>query len=140
MTGGANEFSSGDHKQFSCASWDWPVVHPRQRRNASSRLGLHEDSVPAVLAHFRERHPELGVEVLDVMDMEDIKFDLSGLKFTLQEGKLKGLKSSIIDGARWDMAKKRLHIDFHNNCTIRATTRPAAASSSCPSPATEYEA
>ncbi|XP_048485387.1 circadian clock-controlled protein daywake-like [Plutella xylostella] len=63
--------------------------------------------------------PELGVEVLDVMDMEDIKFDLSGLKFTLQEGKLKGLKSSIIDGARWDMAKKRLHIDFHNNCTIR---------------------
>lgn len=44
--------------------------------------------------------PELGIPILDVMEMEDFKFDLSGLQFSLTDGKLKGLKSSVIDSVK----------------------------------------
>lgn len=49
---------------------------------------------------FMSGIPELEVDVLDVMDMDDFKFDVSGLQFSLKEGKLKGLKSSIIDSVK----------------------------------------
>lgn len=44
--------------------------------------------------------PELGIQVMDVMEMDDFKFDLSGLQFSLTDGKLKGLKTAVIDGVK----------------------------------------
>lgn len=55
-----------------------------------------QKSVPIFMAGI----PELGIEVLDVMNMEPVKFDLSGLQFTLDDGKLKGMKDSYIANAK----------------------------------------
>lgn len=41
--------------------------------------------------------PDIGVEVLDVMTLDDFAFDLSGFQFELKSGKLKGLKNVVFD-------------------------------------------
>lgn len=44
--------------------------------------------------------PEYGVEVMDVLELDDFAFDLSGLQFGLKDGKFKGLKGSTIDNVK----------------------------------------
>lgn len=44
--------------------------------------------------------PEIGIEVQDVMDMEDFTFDLSGLQFDFKDGKIKGLKNSVFEDVK----------------------------------------
>ncbi|XP_047990606.1 circadian clock-controlled protein daywake-like [Leguminivora glycinivorella] len=63
--------------------------------------------------------PEQGVEVLDVMNMDDVAFDLSGLQFSLKEGKLKGLKTGVVDHVKWNLQKKTLAVSFHLDSTIK---------------------
>ncbi|XP_031766736.2 circadian clock-controlled protein daywake-like [Galleria mellonella] len=70
------------------------------------------------LKTFMEGMPELGTDVLDVMEMEDIEFDLSGLQFALKGGHLKGLKNSIIDQIVWDTKKKVMEMNFRSNNTL----------------------
>nr|3E8T_A Chain A, Takeout-like protein 1 [Epiphyas postvittana]3E8W_A Chain A, Takeout-like protein 1 [Epiphyas postvittana]4G0S_A Chain A, Takeout-like protein 1 [Epiphyas postvittana]4G0S_B Chain B, Takeout-like protein 1 [Epiphyas postvittana] len=63
--------------------------------------------------------PDHGVEVMDVLDLDDFAFDLSGLQFTLKEGKLKGLKGAVIDNVKWDLKKKNIEVDFHLDATVK---------------------
>ncbi|KAG6447736.1 hypothetical protein O3G_MSEX005144 [Manduca sexta] len=84
-----------------------------------------EDSkcmIPAIqkaLPVFLDGLPDLGINVMDVLEMDDIKFDISGLQFSLTEGKLKGLKSSIIDDVKWDLKSKKFEIHYHADCTVK---------------------
>lgn len=56
-------------------------------------------AVQKMLPVFISGMPENDVEVLDPMTMPHIKFDLSGLQFTLDEGILKGLKKATVTDA-----------------------------------------
>lgn len=44
--------------------------------------------------------PEIGIEVHDALKLDDIKFDLSGLQFSLKGGELAGLKNAVIDDVK----------------------------------------
>ncbi|XP_063534644.1 circadian clock-controlled protein daywake-like [Cydia strobilella] len=68
---------------------------------------------------FMSGLPEQGVEVLDVMNMDDVAFDLSGLQFSLKEGKLKGLKAATVDNVKWNLQKKTLSVSFHTDASIK---------------------
>ncbi|XP_013192557.1 circadian clock-controlled protein daywake [Amyelois transitella] len=68
---------------------------------------------------FFDGIPEANIDVLDVMDMDDVKFDLSGLQFTLKEGKLKGLKGMVIKSVDWNTKKNKISINFVANCTVK---------------------
>ncbi|XP_061714328.1 circadian clock-controlled protein daywake-like [Cydia pomonella] len=68
---------------------------------------------------FMSGLPEHGVEVLDVMNMDDVAFDLSGLQFSLKEGKLKGLKTATVDNVKWNLQKKTLSVSFHMDASIK---------------------
>ncbi|XP_028177821.1 circadian clock-controlled protein-like [Ostrinia furnacalis] len=74
-----------------------------------------QKAVPIFMAGL----PDMDVAVLDVMEMDDIKFDLSGLQFSLTEGRLKGLKTAVIDNVKWSEKKKKFEVDFHVNCNIK---------------------
>ncbi|CAH2047054.1 unnamed protein product, partial [Iphiclides podalirius] len=63
--------------------------------------------------------PEYGVEALDVMEMDEVKFELAGLKFGLKDGRVKGLKNSIVDDVKWDLKSKRLEVVYHVDCSIK---------------------
>ncbi|KAI8421681.1 hypothetical protein MSG28_009669 [Choristoneura fumiferana] len=63
--------------------------------------------------------PDYGVEVMDVMDLDDFAFDLSGLQFSLKEGKFKGLKGATIDNVKWNLKKKTAEVDFHLDGSVR---------------------
>lgn len=49
---------------------------------------------------FMSGIPEYGVEVLDELEMDEVKFDLAGLNFRLKDGRVKGLKNSIVDDVK----------------------------------------
>ncbi|KAJ2950999.1 hypothetical protein O0L34_g5375 [Tuta absoluta] len=83
--------------------------------DASCMLPAFQAAMPV----FCDGIPEVGIDVMDPMELEDIAFDLSGLKFSLKEGRLKGLRGSIIDKVKWDLKKKRLEIDYHFNGTVK---------------------
>ncbi|CAH2982499.1 unnamed protein product [Chilo suppressalis] len=68
---------------------------------------------------FMEGLPDLGIQVLDVLEMDPIQFDLSGLQFKLTDGRLKGLKGAIIDSVKWNPKKKKIAIEFHANSTVK---------------------
>ncbi|CAG5028548.1 unnamed protein product [Parnassius apollo] len=55
---------------------------------------------------FMSGMPDVGVEILDVMKMDEVNFDLAGLKFGLKDGRLQGLKNSIVDNVKWDLEKR----------------------------------
>ncbi|KOB68961.1 Juvenile hormone binding protein-like protein [Operophtera brumata] len=73
---------------------------------------------------FMSGIPELGIEVMDIMNLADFKFDVSGLQFSLKNGKLKGLKKNIKivfnidyeiekgDNGKDYVVPKDLHFDF----------------------------
>ncbi|XP_059049962.1 circadian clock-controlled protein daywake-like [Achroia grisella] len=71
------------------------------------------------VATFMEGMPELGTEVLDVMNMDDVEFDLSGLQFGLKNAQLKGLKNSKIYKVDWDIDKKVIEMDFRSNSSLK---------------------
>lgn len=54
-------------------------------------------AVQKMVPIFSAGMPEIGVEVLDIMKMDDVEFEVSGLKFSLSDGTLKGLKTAVID-------------------------------------------
>lgn len=45
--------------------------------------------------------PEYGVEVLDIMKLDDVKFELAGLNFGLKEGTVKGMKHAVVDDVKY---------------------------------------
>lgn len=53
------------------------------------------------LADFSAGVPELGTEVLDVMEIESIKFELAGLKLSIKDATLKGLRKAVVDKIRF---------------------------------------
>ncbi|KAJ0183223.1 hypothetical protein K1T71_001199 [Dendrolimus kikuchii] len=57
--------------------------------------------------------PELRTDVLDVMQMDDVSFDLSGLQFSLKNGQLEGLKNTKFDMASFNTAEKKIIMKFH---------------------------
>ncbi|XP_013133153.1 PREDICTED: circadian clock-controlled protein-like [Papilio polytes] len=63
--------------------------------------------------------PEYGVEVLDIMNLDDVKFELAGLNFGLKEGTVKGMKHAVIDDVKWDTKNKKINVDFHADCSIK---------------------
>ncbi|GBP47794.1 Circadian clock-controlled protein [Eumeta japonica] len=75
-------------------------------------------SVQKAIPAFVTGIPELGVEVLDVMEEDEVNFDLAGLQFSLKGGKLKGLKNAIVDRIKWDMEKRNILFEFHLNVTV----------------------
>ncbi|KAL0880083.1 hypothetical protein ABMA27_002575 [Loxostege sticticalis] len=74
-----------------------------------------QKAVPLFMAGL----PDMDVDVMDVMKMDDVKFDLSGLQFSLSEAHLKGLKTSVIDNVKWSEKKKKFEVDFHVNTSIK---------------------
>ncbi|CAK1585322.1 unnamed protein product [Parnassius mnemosyne] len=68
---------------------------------------------------FMSGMPQVGVEVLDVLEMDEVNFDLAGLKFSLKNGRLQGLKNSIVDNVKWDLEKKKMEIFFHVDCSVK---------------------
>ncbi|KAM3965004.1 juvenile hormone binding protein ce-0330 [Aphomia sociella] len=78
-----------------------------------------KDSFQKGLTMFMEGMPELGTEVLDVMEMENVEFDLSGLQFALFNGQVKGLKNSVVEKVEWDTKKKLIEIVFIANATVK---------------------
>lgn len=59
---------------------------------------------------FVEGVPELDTQVLDVMKIKQIKFELAGLKLDLTDSTLKGLKKSIVEKIRFNSKKKHLDL------------------------------
>ena len=76
-------------------------------------------AVQAAMPVFCDGIPDAGIEVMDPLELDDIAFELSGLKFSLTDGRLKGLRSSVIDKVKWDQKKNRLEIDYHFNSTVK---------------------
>ncbi|CAB3226968.1 unnamed protein product [Arctia plantaginis] len=76
-------------------------------------------AVQKMVPVFTAGMPEIGVEVLDVMKMDDVKFELSGLQFSLNDGTLKGMKTAVIDDLNWDLKKKVFTIDFHVDAVVK---------------------
>ncbi|KOB68908.1 Juvenile hormone binding protein-like protein, partial [Operophtera brumata] len=70
-----------------------------------------QKAVPAFMSGI----PELGIEVMDPMNLADFKFNVSGLQFALKDGKLEGLKITTIDSVKDDkefIVPKNVHFDF----------------------------
>ncbi|CAH0587015.1 unnamed protein product [Chrysodeixis includens] len=63
--------------------------------------------------------PEGDIAVLDPMEMDDLSFDLAGLQFSLKNGRLKGLKGSVIENVDWDTKKNILRVDFHMDAFVK---------------------
>ena len=55
------------------------------------------DAFQAALPRFIKGIPEYGVEVMDEMIIDNVQFELTGLQFMLNNGRLKGDKDIIID-------------------------------------------
>ncbi|XP_049872278.1 circadian clock-controlled protein daywake-like [Pectinophora gossypiella] len=78
-----------------------------------------KEAFQQALPVFAAGIPDVGIEVLDPLHMDDLSFDLSGLQFSLKEGQLKGLKTAEFDKIKWDLKKKRIEVDYHLNCSVR---------------------
>ncbi|XP_014369570.2 circadian clock-controlled protein daywake [Papilio machaon] len=83
--------------------------------DSSCMIPAFQKVVPIFMAGI----PEYGVEVLDVMKLDDVKFELAGLKFGLNDGTVKGLKNSIIDDVKWDVKNKKINVAYHVDCSIK---------------------
>nr|XP_032516367.1 protein takeout-like [Danaus plexippus plexippus] len=59
--------------------------------------------------------PTLDVEVMDVLKLDELNFNLTGLVFTLRDGRLKGSKDIIVDNIEWDTKKLQAVINYHVN-------------------------
>uniref|UniRef100_A0A2A4JM86 Uncharacterized protein n=1 Tax=Heliothis virescens TaxID=7102 RepID=A0A2A4JM86_HELVI len=68
---------------------------------------------------FTAGMPEANVEALDPLEIEDLAFELAGLKFTLKGGVMKGLKTATVDNVEWDTKKKFFAIDFHLDNSVK---------------------
>ncbi|CAH1636530.1 unnamed protein product [Spodoptera littoralis] len=62
---------------------------------------------------FTSGIPEVGSEVLEPVHIDVIKIDLSGLKLTVRDADVKGLKKSVIDKLKVDTAKKVIELTYH---------------------------
>lgn len=54
-------------------------------------------SAQSFVETFTAGIPEVGTEVLEPVHIDVIKIDLSGLKLTVRDADIKGLKKSVID-------------------------------------------
>ncbi|CAH2229105.1 jg2549 [Pararge aegeria aegeria] len=62
---------------------------------------------------FTNGIPELGVEVMDVMEFDDtVKFDIAGFSLSFANGRLKGLKNIVINTVKWDISNKTLYLEY----------------------------
>ncbi|KAG6447735.1 hypothetical protein O3G_MSEX005138 [Manduca sexta] len=68
---------------------------------------------------------ELGTEVLDVMHVDLIKVNLAGLKLTMRDAEIKGLKKSVIEKISIDMAKKELQLVYHMDIALKSKYKAA---------------
>ncbi|XP_026733515.1 circadian clock-controlled protein-like [Trichoplusia ni] len=93
-------------------------VVPEEKCNLDDKKCLasaFQKMVPVFMAGI----PEADIAVLDPMEMDDVSFDLAGLQFSLKEGRLKGLKGSVIDSVDWDRKKNVLSVDFHMDASVK---------------------
>ncbi|CAH0720081.1 unnamed protein product, partial [Brenthis ino] len=65
------------------------------------------------LPRFVQGIPEYGVEVMDEMVIDNVKFEITGLKLTLKDARLKGDKDIILDKTKFDTSKKTITVDYH---------------------------
>ncbi|XP_026733516.1 circadian clock-controlled protein-like [Trichoplusia ni] len=65
------------------------------------------------LSTFVAGIPEVGTEVLEPVHIDIIKIDLSGLKLTIKDADIKGLKGTVLDKVSFDTGKKELRVNFH---------------------------
>ncbi|XP_068617292.1 circadian clock-controlled protein daywake-like [Battus philenor] len=83
--------------------------------DSSCMAQAFQKAIPIFMAGM----PEYGVEVLDVMELDPLKFELAGLKFSLKDGRVKGLKNSLIKNIKWDLKGKKLNVVFHFDASIK---------------------
>lgn len=72
---------------------------PVEKCNLSDSACLKK-TAQKFLPKFVEGIPELNVEVLDVMHIDSIKFELAGLILNMKNVDVKGLKNAVIDKLR----------------------------------------
>ncbi|XP_050563287.1 circadian clock-controlled protein daywake-like [Spodoptera frugiperda] len=70
-------------------------------------------SAQSFVETFTAGIPEVGTEVLEPVHIDVIKIDLSGLKLTVRDADIKGLKKSVIDKLKVDTAKKVIELTYH---------------------------
>ena len=71
-------------------------VPPIQKCSLSDSSCVKKSAQNA-LAAFTAGIPEIGTEVLDPVHIDVIKIDLSGLKLTIKDADIKGLKNAVVD-------------------------------------------
>ncbi|KAL4713185.1 hypothetical protein ACJJTC_018830 [Scirpophaga incertulas] len=86
-----------------------------QLQDSTCLLSSFQKAVPVFMSGL----PDYGVEVLDVMELEDVQFDLSGLQFSMKQGRLKGMKGAVVDSVKWNQKRKRMAVEFHVDCLIK---------------------
>ncbi|XP_053604907.1 circadian clock-controlled protein daywake-like [Plodia interpunctella] len=92
-----------------------PNVGKCSLEDQSCLLKEFQNAIPSFFGGI----PEDGIEVMDVMDVDEVSFELSGLHFGFTEGKLKGLKGTVIRNVDWNSKKHRITVDFISNCTLK---------------------
>ncbi|KAJ8723377.1 hypothetical protein PYW08_003289 [Mythimna loreyi] len=88
------------------------ALPPIQKCSLSDSSCLKKSAQNAITA-FAAGIAEVGTEVLDPVRIDVIKIDLSGLKLTIKDADIKGLKNTVVDKIKIDTEKKVIEFSFH---------------------------
>ncbi|KAJ8716588.1 hypothetical protein PYW07_003215 [Mythimna separata] len=88
------------------------ALPPIQKCSLSDSSCLKKSAQNAITA-FAAGIAEIGTEVLDPVHIDVINIDLSGLKLTIKDANIKGLKNAVVDKLKVDTAKKVITFTFH---------------------------
>ncbi|XP_038214045.1 circadian clock-controlled protein daywake-like [Zerene cesonia] len=98
---------------LSCCDLVYPYVFPSVKKCRYTDSNCLKSSFQNALPSFADGIPELGIAKMDELVINDKTYKLGGLDFTIKDGRLKGLKSTIFDYVSMDMDKKVLRTDYH---------------------------
>ncbi|CAK1555370.1 unnamed protein product [Leptosia nina] len=97
-----------------------PYVFPSIKKCHFKDSACLKESFQKALPLFADGIPELGVEKMDELVIQDKTYKLGGLDFTLKDGRLKGLKSTVFDLVRMDMDNNYVYTKYHvPKCSIK---------------------
>ncbi|XP_072932367.1 circadian clock-controlled protein daywake-like [Epargyreus clarus] len=84
--------------------------------DSSCILGVAQDVLPIIT----EGIPELGTKPLDEMYIDKNMVDLAGLKLTVTDAYIKGLKQAVIKHISFDKSKNVLKIAYTSNMDMKS--------------------
>ncbi|VVC91424.1 unnamed protein product [Leptidea sinapis] len=72
-----------------------------------------KSSFQKALPFFLDGIPELGIEKMDPLLIEEKEYEIGGLKFLLKDTKMTGMKTLIFDKVSFDLQNKIVNYKYH---------------------------